>query len=133
MEESRETAKHVHGKIQPKLKAQPVTEAECMRTDAQASTSSHVRWATCGRGSGSSSGSTACQQWWSLHACRPHACMLAKFVFVSLQYPGWTGLTADVLLEKTRPYLCELRENWKRLKVRFALHGFLVLPMLYLT
>ena len=41
MEESRETAKHVHGKIQPKLRAQPVTEAECMRTDAQGRTHKH--------------------------------------------------------------------------------------------
>ena len=47
--------------------------------------------------------------------------MLAKFVFVALQYPGWVGLAADALLEKTRPYLCELRENWKRLKVRWPM------------
>ena len=41
MEESRETAKQVHGKIQPKLKSQPVTEAECMRTDSQGNAYKH--------------------------------------------------------------------------------------------
>jgi len=42
--------------------------------------------------------------------------MLAKFVFVSLGYKGWTGLSAHALHKKAEPYKMAVREHWKRLK-----------------
>ena len=42
--------------------------------------------------------------------------MLAKFVFVALGYPGWTGLSAHALHEKAEPFKFAVREHWKRLK-----------------
>ena len=42
--------------------------------------------------------------------------MLAKFVFVSLRYKGWTGLSEHALHEKAEPYKFAVREHWKRLK-----------------
>ena len=42
--------------------------------------------------------------------------MLAKFVFVSLKYKGWTGLSAHALHEKAEPFKFAVREHWKRLK-----------------
>ena len=42
--------------------------------------------------------------------------MLAKFVFVSLEYVGWTGLNAYELHKKAEPYKFAVCEHWKRLK-----------------
>lgn len=42
--------------------------------------------------------------------------MLAKFVFVSLGYKGWTGLSAHELHEKAEPFKFAVREQWTRLK-----------------
>ena len=42
--------------------------------------------------------------------------MLAKFVFVSLGYKGWTGLSPHALHEKAEPYKMAVSERWKRLK-----------------
>ena len=42
--------------------------------------------------------------------------MLAKFVFVSLKYKGWVGLSEHALHEKAEPYKFAVREHWKRLK-----------------
>ena len=42
--------------------------------------------------------------------------MLAKFVFVSIGYSGWTGLSAHALHEKAEPFKMAVREHWKRLK-----------------
>lgn len=42
--------------------------------------------------------------------------MLAKFVFVSLQYKGWVGLSEHALYKKAEPYKFAVREIWKRLK-----------------
>lgn len=42
---------------------------------------------------------------------------LAKFVFVRLAYPGWTGLGEHALDEKCEPFKKEVCEHWKRLKV----------------
>ena len=42
--------------------------------------------------------------------------MLAKFVFVALEYTGWTGLSAHDLHEKAEPFKFAVREHWKRLK-----------------
>jgi len=42
--------------------------------------------------------------------------MLAKFVFVSLKYSGWTGLSAHELHKKAEPYKFAVQEQWKRLK-----------------
>ena len=38
--------------------------------------------------------------------------MLAKFVFVALEYTGWTGLSAHDLHEKAEPFIA-VREHWK--------------------
>ena len=43
--------------------------------------------------------------------------MLAKFVFVSLGYKGWTKLSPHELHEKAEPYKFAVREQWKRLGV----------------
>ena len=50
--------------------------------------------------------------WGGLHV--PY--LLAKYVFPRLAYPGWVGLHAAALREKTMPYTMELRTNWERLK-----------------
>ena len=42
--------------------------------------------------------------------------MLAKFVFVSLKYKGWVGLSEHAIHEKAEPYKYAVREHWKRLK-----------------
>ena len=42
--------------------------------------------------------------------------MLAKFVFVSLKYKGWAGLTPHDLHVKAEQYKFAVREHWKRLK-----------------
>ena len=42
--------------------------------------------------------------------------MLAKFVFVSLKYKGWTGLSAHALHQKAEPYKFAVRQQWQRLK-----------------
>ena len=42
--------------------------------------------------------------------------MLAKFVFVSLKYKGWAGLTPHELHVKAEPYKFAVREHWKRLR-----------------
>ena len=42
--------------------------------------------------------------------------MLAKFVFVSLGYKGWTKLSPHELHEKAEPYKFAVRGQWKRLK-----------------
>ena len=42
--------------------------------------------------------------------------MLAKFVFVALEYEGWTGLSEHELHEKAEPYKFAVRQHWKRLK-----------------
>ena len=42
--------------------------------------------------------------------------MLAKFVFVSLKYNGWTKLSAHGLHEKAEPFKFAVREQWARLK-----------------
>ena len=47
--------------------------------------------------------------------------LLPKFVFPLMKYEAWCGLTPDALETKCRPYLSELKENWKRLKVRSML------------
>ena len=52
--------------------------------------------------------------------------LLRKYVFVKRGYVGWAELDAEALHAKCRPYVAELRENWKRLKVthvRAAWHG----------
>ena len=36
--------------------------------------------------------------------------MLAKFVFVSLKYKGWVGLSEHALHEKAEPYKFAVRE-----------------------
>ena len=51
--------------------------------------------------------------------------MLAKFVFVKLQYPGWVGLTQHALKEQCEPFKYEVREHWKRLKRRCVHARFL--------
>ena len=42
--------------------------------------------------------------------------MLAKFVFVSLGYKGWTKLSAHALHEKAEPFKFAVKEQWVRLK-----------------
>jgi len=42
--------------------------------------------------------------------------MLAKFVFVSLEYDGWTGLSEHEQHTKAEPYKFAVREQWQRLK-----------------
>ena len=42
--------------------------------------------------------------------------MLAKFVFVSVGYKGWTGLSEHKLRTKAEPYKFAVREHWQRLK-----------------
>jgi hypothetical protein len=42
--------------------------------------------------------------------------LLPKYAFVKLGYVGWAELGAEALNAKCRPYVAELRENWKRLK-----------------
>ena len=42
--------------------------------------------------------------------------MLARFVFVSLKYKGWVGLSEHALHQKAEPYKFAVREHWKRLK-----------------
>jgi hypothetical protein len=42
--------------------------------------------------------------------------MLAKFVFVSLKYKGWTGLNEHELHKKAEPFKFAVREQWQRLK-----------------
>ena len=49
--------------------------------------------------------------------------MLPKYVFVRLGYAGWTGIDRDALQTKCRPFLAELRENGKRLKVSHKREG----------
>ena len=42
--------------------------------------------------------------------------MLAKFVFVSLKYKGWTNLSPHALHEKAEPFKFAVKEQWTRLK-----------------
>jgi hypothetical protein len=42
--------------------------------------------------------------------------MLAKFVFVRLEYKGWTKLTPHALHEKAEPFKFAVKEQWLRLK-----------------
>ena len=42
--------------------------------------------------------------------------MLAKFVFVSLKYNGWSGLNAHELHKKAEPFKFAVKEQWQRLK-----------------
>lgn len=43
--------------------------------------------------------------------------LLPKYAFVRLGYAGWAELDAEALHARCRPFVAELRENWKRLKV----------------
>jgi len=49
--------------------------------------------------------------------------LLPKYVFVKLGYTGWAELATDALHAKCRPFVAELRENWKRLKVTHVRAG----------
>ena len=49
--------------------------------------------------------------------------LLPKYVFVKLGYKNWAKLDAEALHSKCRPYVAELRENWKRLKVSHVRAG----------
>ena len=49
--------------------------------------------------------------------------LLPKYVFKKLGYSGWVGLDSDALHSKCRPYIAELRDNWKRLKVSHERDG----------
>ena len=49
--------------------------------------------------------------------------LLPKYAFVKLGYKGWVELGAEELHVKCRPYIAELRENWKRLKVTHVRAG----------
>ena len=42
--------------------------------------------------------------------------MLTKFVFVSLKYKGWRGLSEHALHSKSEPFKFAVRELWKRLE-----------------
>ena len=44
-------------------------------------------------------------------------------MFVKLGYVGWAGIDAEALYTKCRPYIADLRENWKRLKVTHVRAG----------
>ena len=49
--------------------------------------------------------------------------LLPKYAFVKLGYTGWAELGKEALDAKCRPYVAELRENWKRLKVTHVRAG----------
>ena len=44
-------------------------------------------------------------------------------MFVKLGYKEWATLDAEALHSKCRPYVAELRDNWKRLKVSHVRAG----------
>ena len=49
--------------------------------------------------------------------------LLPKYVFVKLGYSGWAEVDAEALHIKCRPYVAELRENWRRLKTTHVRAG----------
>ena len=49
--------------------------------------------------------------------------LLPKYVFAKLGYKDWAKLDMDALHAKCRPYVCELRDNWKRLTVSHVRSG----------